>query len=150
VLPVARRILVVEDDRDIRYLVDLQLSRKGYGVLLAEDGEEALRVAFEASPDVVVLDLSIPKVAGLDVIVRLRADDRTAAVPIVLLSASVQARDVEEGLRRGADRFVKKPFAAAELAAQIEEVLALRERHVPPAAGTVRGEREPAPETTTR
>jgi len=115
-------VLVAEDDPDILTLVEVVLSRAGYQVLPVTDGAAALEIAFEQRPRVAILDVALPRLDGLLLLDRLRADSRTAAMPVVLLTAGAAGEQVEEGFRRGANRYVKKPFAIRELLSAVAEL----------------------------
>jgi DNA-binding response OmpR family regulator len=117
--PVAK-ILVVDDEPNIREVVSLYLRRDGHSVISAADGEEALRLYRQSQPDLVVLDLMLPKVSGLEVCRRIQADER---VPVVMLTARGEEEDRIVGLGIGADDYVVKPFSPRELAARVEAVL---------------------------
>ena len=117
--PVAK-ILVVDDEPNIREVVSLYLRRDGHSVIPAADGEEALRLYRQSQPDLVVLDLMLPKVSGLEVCRRIQADER---VPVVMLTARGEEEDRIVGLGIGADDYVVKPFSPRELAARVEAVL---------------------------
>ena len=117
---VGKRILVVDDDPDIRRLVGAYLRREGFGVVEAADGETALRLDAEHRPDLVVLDLMLPGVDGLDVLHTLRSRGNR---PVVLLTARDDVTDRVVGLELGADDYVTKPFHARELVARIHSVL---------------------------
>ena len=108
-------ILCADDDRDILALLALRLERAGYRVAQAVDGEQALSLARELLPDVLVLDVMMPRMSGTEVLAALRADEATAGVRVVLLSARAQESDVERGLEAGADAYLAKPFQAPEL-----------------------------------
>jgi two-component system response regulator MprA len=121
----AARVLVVDDDDAIRTTLARSLGAEGYTVDLAADGAEALRVARDRAPDVVVLDLMLPGVAGLDVCRRLRAAEQH--LPIVLLTARDAVADRVTGLEAGADDYLVKPFAFEELLARVRVCLRRRE-----------------------
>lgn len=105
-------ILLVEDDRFLRQAAHVALGRAGYHVLTAADGEEGLRLARTAAPDIVLLDLLMPKLSGLEVLAALRAEEATRAVPVLVLSNSSLERTVAEVRRLGAEYIVKaKPLA---------------------------------------
>ena len=108
-------VLCADDDRDILALLALRLERAGYRVVQAVDGEQALSLARELLPDVVVLDVMMPRLSGTEVLAALRADGATADLRVVLLSARAQEADVERGLEAGADAYLAKPFQAPEL-----------------------------------
>jgi two-component system response regulator ResD len=117
------RILVVEDEPDLRTLLDRHLERAGHRVVVAEDGREALRMAWTQPVDLVVLDLMLPGVDGIEVCRRLRSDPRTSRVPVVMLTAKLEATDRIAGLEVGADDYVTKPFNLRELVLRVEAVL---------------------------
>ena len=116
-------ILVVEDEPDIRRLVVLHLEREGFRCRTASNGGDALREAQRAVPDLVVLDLMLPAIDGLEVCRRLRADAGTASVPIIMLTAKSGEVDRVVGLEVGADDYVVKPFSPTELVARVRAVL---------------------------
>ena len=120
------RILVADDDEDILNLVALTLEREGYAVIRARDGAEAVDVALHAQPDLLVLDVMMPKQDGFAVIRALRGEISTETTPILLLTASVQEHHRERGLDAGADAFVRKPFSPRELLGEIRRLLDLR------------------------
>ena len=119
----AREVLVVEDEPDIRRLVVLHLEREGFRCRTATTGSDALREVKAAAPDLVVLDLMLPEVDGLEVCRRLRRDTSTAAIPIIMLTAKSDEVDRIVGLEVGADDYVGKPFSPKELVARVRAVL---------------------------
>jgi DNA-binding response OmpR family regulator len=120
------RILVADDDPDIRALVAYRLERAGYEVVAAADGAEALRLAFESEPDLAVLDVMMPRIDGYGVTRGLREHARTRDTPVILLTARVQEGDVARGFDAGADDYIKKPFSPQELRARVQAVLGRR------------------------
>lgn len=118
-MPVAK-ILVVDDEPNIREVVELYLRRDGHIVVPAADGEEALELYRQAHPDLVVLDLMLPKLSGVEVCRRIQAERR---VPLIMLTARGEEEDRIVGLGLGADDYVTKPFSPRELAARVEAVL---------------------------
>jgi DNA-binding response OmpR family regulator len=118
-----KRVLVVDDDPDIRELVSFKLGQFDLEVSTAEDGEAGLAAALADPPDVVVLDVMMPKLSGLDVCRQLRADERTRDVPVILLTAKAQEADVERGFELGATDYLVKPFSPRELASRVQAVL---------------------------
>lgn len=119
-------ILAADDDADIRELVAFRLERSGYTVLQAADGEEALALALEHKPDLAVLDVMMPKMDGFEVVRRLRAEEATKRMPIIMLTARAQDSDVEEGFESGADDYLRKPFSPQELRARVQAILGRR------------------------
>jgi phosphate regulon transcriptional regulator PhoB len=117
------RVLIVEDEPDIRELVVHHLKREGYQVSVAASGEEALRQVQASPPDLVLLDLMMPTMNGLEVCRRLRQDPVTASLPIVMLTAKGDEVDRVLGLELGADDYVVKPFSPKELLARVRAVL---------------------------
>jgi len=120
------QILIADDDEDVLELVAFRLERAGYEVTLARDGEQALAAARERQPALAVLDVMMPKLTGYDVTRELRADPRTADVPVILLTARVQEADVRTGYDAGADDYVRKPFAPQELRDRVAAALEKR------------------------
>jgi two-component system alkaline phosphatase synthesis response regulator PhoP len=116
-------ILVVDDEEDIRELVELNLSREGYTVLTCETGEQALHRVSSKAPDVVVLDLMLPGIDGLEVCKRLKADPKTHQTAVVMLTAKGEEADIVTGLELGADDYVTKPFSGKVLVARVRRLL---------------------------
>jgi DNA-binding response OmpR family regulator len=119
-------VLVADDDPDILALVTFRLERGGYDVVAANDGEEAMRLALERAPDLAVLDVMMPKLDGYEVTTRLRQNERTRRMPVILLTARVQEADIARGFEVGADDYVKKPFSPQELGARVQAILGRR------------------------
>jgi two-component system alkaline phosphatase synthesis response regulator PhoP len=119
----SQRILVVDDDRQIVRLVQSYLQQSGYAVLTAYDGEEALHAIRREKPDLVVLDLNLPKRDGLDVTRIVRSDEALAATPILMLTARVEDVDKLIGLELGADDYLTKPFNPPEVVARVKAIL---------------------------
>jgi two-component system phosphate regulon response regulator PhoB len=117
------RILVVEDEEEILELVRYNLAKQGYRVTCAASGEDGLRKARLDVPDLLVLDLMLPGVDGMEVCRRLKGDAATQAVPVIMLTAKGEETDVVAGLEIGADDYVTKPFSPKVLAARIRTVL---------------------------
>jgi DNA-binding response OmpR family regulator len=119
----SHKILVVEDEPDLLDLVVYNLRKEGFKPLRAETGEKALEIARAEKPDLVLLDLMMPGLDGLEVCRRLRANEATADIPIVMMTARVEESDAVVGLSVGADDYVKKPFGVKELLARVRAVL---------------------------
>jgi DNA-binding response OmpR family regulator len=122
-MPLAPEVLVVEDEPDIRNLIVLHLARDGFRCRTAGTGQEALRAVKASSPDLVILDLMLPEMDGLEVCRRLRQEPQAAAVPIIMLTAKTDEVDRVLGLEMGADDYVAKPFSPKELVARVRAVL---------------------------
>jgi DNA-binding response OmpR family regulator len=133
-----KRVLVVDDERDITDLVSFNLKRNGYDVLAAYNGTDALEIAQRETPDLIVLDLMLPGIDGTEVTRRLKADPRTAGIPLVMLTAKGEETDQIVGLTLGADDYVTKPFSIKVLLARLASVLRRTETPAPPEAGLLR------------
>lgn len=120
------RVLIADDDRDILELVAFRLGHAGYETITADDGAEALRLAREQQPDLVVLDVMMPKKDGYEVMRALRTDQATRRTPVILLTARAQESDVSRGFEAGADDYVRKPFSPQELTARVQAILGRR------------------------
>ena len=119
------RILVIEDERGLTDVLTYNLQREGYEVLVAHDGQEGLRKAQMQLPDLIILDLMLPKLDGLEVCRELRAGERTRSVPILMLTARAEETDQVVGFSMGADDYVTKPFSVKVL---LQRVKALQRR----------------------
>jgi DNA-binding response OmpR family regulator len=119
-------ILAADDDEDILQLVSFRLGRSGYRVLQAHDGEEAVALALEHEPDLAVLDVMMPKMDGFEVVRRLRAEEATKSIPIIMLTARAQDSDVQGGFEAGANDYLRKPFSPKELRTRVQALLARR------------------------
>jgi DNA-binding response OmpR family regulator len=119
-------VLAADDDEDILELIAFRLEHSGYTVLQARDGKEALDLARTARPDLAVLDVMMPKIDGFEVTRRLREDDSTTRIPIILLTARTQEADVQRGFDAGADDYIRKPFSPQELGARVQAILGRR------------------------
>ena len=118
------RVLVVDDSEAIRQLIAVNLELEGYDVRRAADGLEALEVAAQWRPDVVTLDMVMPRLDGLATCARLRADPATADVAVVMVTGRAQAADRERGEAAGVDAYLTKPFEPAELVATVARLAA--------------------------
>jgi len=119
----AGRILLVEDDPALAELVGYNLDREGFDVVRTPDGEDALLLAHEQTPDLILLDWMLESLSGIEVCRRLRRDPATANIPIIMLTARVEEADRIRGLETGADDYVTKPFSPRELTARVKAVL---------------------------
>jgi CheY-like chemotaxis protein len=123
------RILLAEDDRILRKAGEVTLRRKGYVVIVAVDGEDALAKAHEHMPDLILLDVMMPKLQGFEVLERLQGDPATRHIPVIMLSNLGQESDVQAALERGARAYIVKSSVGPEqLAERVAEVLATSQR----------------------
>jgi two-component system, OmpR family, response regulator RpaA len=127
------RILVIDDDPAISELVSINLEMAGYTVTQAEDGIKGQALALQIQPDLIMLDLMLPKVDGFTVCQRIRRDERTGDIPILMLTALGQTQDKVEGFNAGADDYLTKPFEVEEMLARVRALLRRSDR-IPQAA----------------
>jgi len=123
-----QRILIVDDTKDILVVVSKRLESWGFEAVTAESGEEGLQLAQEHRPDLILLDIMMPRMKGRDVCARLKADPKTADIPVIFLTALGLADHVKAGMDLGADDYIVKPFEPAELKERITVVLRRHER----------------------
>lgn len=117
------KILIVEDEKDIVKMLEYNLKKEGFRTLSASDGEDAIGLANREHPDLILLDLMLPGIDGLEVCKELKKDYKTAKTPIIMLTAKSQESDKVVGLELGADDYITKPFRPRELVARIKAVL---------------------------
>jgi two-component system alkaline phosphatase synthesis response regulator PhoP len=117
------RILVVDDEEDILELVRFNLAREGFPIICTTSGEESLKIAQKEHPDLIVLDLMLPGIDGLEVAKALKSDSKTRDIPIIMLTARGEEADIVTGLELGADDYVTKPFSPRILVARVRAVL---------------------------
>jgi two-component system alkaline phosphatase synthesis response regulator PhoP len=117
------KILVVDDEIYIVHILDFSLGMEGYSVVTALDGEQALEKARTEKPDLIVLDIMMPKLDGYETCKRLKADDATKAIPVILLSAKGRNVDQKVGFEVGADDYITKPFSPRKLVERINAIL---------------------------
>lgn len=117
------RVLIVDDDPDIRALVTYRLTASGYEVISAADGEAGLAAAREHVPDLVLADWMMPRLTGVEMCTRMRADPAIAGIPVVLLTARTDDVAMRSGWNAGIDEYITKPFSPRELASRVEEIL---------------------------
>ena len=119
-------VLVVDDDPVILKLLEVNFDMEGFGVLIAHDGEEGIEVARRERPDVIVSDIMMPRVSGIELVAELKGDPDTSDIPIILLSAKAQNADVRTGLDAGADDYITKPFEPLDLVDRVNRLLDAR------------------------
>jgi two-component system, OmpR family, response regulator MtrA len=117
-------ILIVDDDPDIRELVAFKLRQMGYSVRVEKDGELGIAAAIQEQPDLMLLDVMMPKISGIEMCRRLRENEATAHIPIILITAKTQEADVERGFAAGANDYIVKPFSPRDLVSRVENMLA--------------------------
>jgi DNA-binding response OmpR family regulator len=117
------KILVAEDERDIRELIGFALRFANFDVVLAENGKQAIEKVSLERPDLILMDVRMPKMSGYEACRRLKKDPATSEIPIVFLSAKGQESEIEQGLDSGAMEYIVKPFGPAELAEQVKDIL---------------------------
>ena len=120
----AEKILVADDEQEIRHLLDHFLRGQGYEVVLAADGNQALKLATEESPQLIVLDIKMPGLDGLEVCKRLKEKEHTNLIPVIIITGFEDNKI--EALNRGADDFVNKPFDMAEISIRVKSALRIR------------------------
>jgi two-component system alkaline phosphatase synthesis response regulator PhoP len=118
-----RKILIVDDELHILESVSYVVRSIGMNPLTAEDGEEAVRLAQAEKPDLIILDVMLPKLSGIQVCERIRANPETRQIPILMLSARGQESDEVQGMQAGADEYMTKPFSPRRLGSCIEEMV---------------------------
>lgn len=128
------RILIVEDEHDLAELLRFNLKREGYEVHWAQTGEQAVQMCRQHLPDLVLLDLMLPKMDGLDVCKRLKNNPETAAISIIMVTAKGEEADIVTGLELGADDYIAKPFSPRVLMARVRAVMRRRESENQPEA----------------
>ena len=118
----AKKILVVDDERHIVRLVEVNLQRAGYDVLTAYDGVEALEKVASETPDMIVLDVMMPRMDGFEVLQNLQANPATADIPVIMLTAKAQDADIFKGWQSGVSSYLTKPFNPRELLTFVERI----------------------------
>lgn len=117
------KILVAEDEKDIRDLLTFTLQFAGHAVITVTNGEEAWQAAPSVLPDLILMDVRMPRMTGYEACERIKADPQTAHIPVVFLSAKGQEAEIQQGLQAGASEYLLKPFAPDELTRRVAELL---------------------------
>ncbi len=118
-----KRILVVDDEEDLVVMISKALKHKGYEVITANDGQEGLEKAKTQKPDLIILDLMLPRISGYKVCGLLKKDARYVKIPVILFTAKAKAEDIELGKKVGADAYITKPYERDALLSKIEELI---------------------------
>jgi two-component system, OmpR family, alkaline phosphatase synthesis response regulator PhoP len=116
-------VLIVEDEKDIIRMLEYNLKKEGFKTISVNDGEDAIDSSISRSPDLIILDLMLPGIDGLEVCKTIKSNSKTASIPIIMLTAKSQESDKVVGLELGADDYITKPFSPRELIARIKAVL---------------------------
>lgn len=119
----SKRILIVDDEMYIVNILDFTLAGEGYEVISANNGEDALRTLLKAEPDLVILDVMMPRIDGIEVCRAIKAREESAETPVILLSAKDRDADREAGIEAGADLYLTKPFSPARLIEEIRNLM---------------------------
>lgn len=117
------KILIADDDLEIADLLRFTFEQEKYTVIVANDGEEALRLVKEEKPDIVILDVNMPKMTGFEVTERIRQDSSTCLIPVIMLTSLSRAKDKLTGIKLGADDYLNKPFEPFELVSRVENII---------------------------
>src|SRR5512146_1143232 len=118
------RILIAEDERDIRDLISFTLRFAGYEVVAASNGEEAVQLALQEIPDLILMDVRMPRMTGYEACQRIKSEATVQHIPVVFLSAKGQEAEIRSGLDAGADEYLLKPFAPDQLTERVRSLLA--------------------------
>lgn len=119
----SRTVLVAEDEPDVRNLIAFKLTTAGFKVSTAANGRKALSMIERTPPDLMILDVAMPELSGIDVCRAVRSTVRTRALPVIMLTARTHVQQEHEGLMAGADLYLRKPFSPRELVAQVWDLL---------------------------
>lgn len=120
-----KKILVADDEDLVRSYIEKKLAKLGYTVLVAKDGEEALEKAFSNIPDIILLDVKMPKLNGIEACKKLKSYENTKHIPVIMLSAKAQSSEINEGIEAGADKYLCKPIGFPDI---LKEVRAYEDR----------------------
>lgn len=118
-----KTILVVDDEKDLLDLIEYNLKKEGFDVLKAENGEEGIKIAKEHKPDLVLMDIMMPKMDGMEAVEKIRADEELKSIPIIFLTARSDEKTEVEGLNKGGDDYITKPISTTKLISRIKAVM---------------------------
>ncbi len=118
-----KRIVLAEDEPQIAKLVEFKLKKEGYRVTWKENGKEALKAIKEEKPDLILLDIMMPIMDGYEVLRQIKEDEKLRDIPVIMLTARAQEKDVVKGIDSGAEDYITKPFHPAELLARVKRIL---------------------------
>jgi DNA-binding response OmpR family regulator len=125
--PETKTILIVDDEDDVLDLLTVVFEKEGFRTLVAADGKSALMLAYENTPDLILLDVMMPEMDGWQVLRALKVESRTAMIPVAMVSARTEGRDKIIGLQEGAVSYVEKPFSPAQVVAEVRAILERKE-----------------------
>jgi DNA-binding response OmpR family regulator len=117
------KVLVADDEHNIRHILDFSLHAEGFLVLSARNGEEAFKLAVASAPDLIILDIMMPGQGGVETCRALKADQRTASIPVILLTALTAREDRIAGVQAGADAYIIKPFSPQKVIGAVQQLL---------------------------
>ncbi|MBD3617177.1 MAG: response regulator transcription factor [Gracilimonas sp.] len=118
-----KTILVVDDEKDLLDLIEYNLKKEGFDVLKAENGEEGIEIAKKHNPDLVLMDIMMPKMDGMEAVEKMRGDDKLKSIPIIFLTARSDEKTEVEGLNKGGDDYITKPISTTKLISRIKAVM---------------------------
>ncbi|MDR9417642.1 response regulator transcription factor [Gracilimonas sp.] len=118
-----KTILVVDDEKDLLDLIEYNLKKEGFDVLKAENGKEGIQIAKEHNPDLVLMDIMMPKMDGMEAVEKMRSDDQLKSIPIIFLTARSDEKTEVEGLNKGGDDYITKPISTTKLISRIKAVM---------------------------
>lgn len=121
-----RKVLIADDEHNIRHILDFSLHSEGFDVVAAANGEDAFVLAINEKPDLIILDVMMPGQGGIETCRKLKADERTAGIPVILLTARASRRDREEGTAAGADDYITKPFSPQKVINVVHNFLGVK------------------------
>ena len=122
------KILIADDERDIRDLITFTLRFAGYEVAAASNGEEAVTLALQEIPDLIISDVRMPRMNGYEACEKIKAEEKTKHIPVIFLSAKGQDAEIQTGMNVGAEEYLLKPFAPDQLTSRIQAVLAQQKK----------------------
>ncbi len=120
------KILIADDEHNIRHILDFSLHSEGFDVVAAANGEDAFTLAISEKPDLIILDVMMPGQGGIETCRQIKADERIAAIPVILLTARASRQDREEGKAAGADDYITKPFSPQKVVNMVQSYLGVK------------------------
>jgi len=117
------KVLIVDDDKEITMLLEFIMKKEGYSTLVAHNGEDGVKISLEEKPDILLLDLMMPGIDGFQVCEKLKSEESTRGIPIIMLTALGMGKDFEKGLESGADWYITKPFESNHLVKRVRYLL---------------------------